>query len=305
MSAQKDLVEKMSEKQQCSSVAFHTFTLSYRKPNYKNTAFCFVEGEDDKCYYRLRVENTLSMDAFFIECGNKQNVIETYNLVRASKKTKTKTLFFVDRDYDLEKIPNGIYVTDFYSIENFYLTKEVILNILKKIMNLSSNYHNLKHAKKLFQKCYKQYSTSAKVLNTFYYTIRAYEYNNSRRKTDLNQHKFNHFIESKEIKLFTMKKITYTDLISEYKITYNIPLTEFQKNSKFFSLNSHKNFRGKFELSFLKLFLSSVQESVKKGKNGFVEQTTCSYNFNNDTMLMLSGYAYTPPSLVEYIRTAN
>ena len=178
MPAQQNLVEEMLEKQQCSSVAFQTFILSHRKSIYKNTAFCFVEGEDDKSYYRPRVEKTLSMDANFIECGNKQNVIETYNLVQASKKTKTKTLFFVDRDYNLEKVPNGIYVTEFYSIENFYLTKEAILNILKKIMNLSSNYHNLKHAKKLFQKCYKQYSTSAKTLNAFYYTIRVYECDN-------------------------------------------------------------------------------------------------------------------------------
>lgn len=302
MQVQRNLVEEMSEKQQCSSAAFHTFMLSHRDRHYKNTAFCFVEGKDDKCYYRPRVENTLSMDASFIECGDKHNVLETYELVtKELKSTKTKILFFVDQDYGLQKIPKNIYVTESYSIENFYLTKKTVFDVMKKIMNLSSNCHNLEHAKQLYMKCYREYSTFAKMINTFYYTIRLHEYHHSQKRISLDQYNFNHFIENKDIKLFTMKKLTCADLISKYKITYSIPLKEFRKNSKLFSISNHKNFRGKFELSFLKLFLSLVQDSIKKKKNGFIGQTTCSYDFNNDTMLILSDYAYTPPSLLKYI----
>lgn len=98
-----------------------------------------------------------------------------------------------------------------------------------------------------------------------------------------------------------MINATFSELKKIYNVDYKIQEIEFKKNMILFDENNHNNFRGKFELEFLKWFLSTLRIEIKNGNLNFQKQIVCNYDFNMDIMRVLSKYAYTPDSLLEYI----
>ena len=58
------------------------------------------------------------------------NVLKVQEMIskQAAIEDDKKNLYFIDRDYDNnENIPDSIYVTSSYSIENYYFTDSAIL----------------------------------------------------------------------------------------------------------------------------------------------------------------------------------
>lgn len=280
---------------------FQKFVLENRK--YKDTLFYFVEG-DDFCYYNPRIKKySKSMNYIDYSCDGKKNVIGVKKLIEKKCKIKqnNKVKFLVDKDYDLEKIPKGIYVTDDYSIENFYLNEETMKQVLENIMEVNKNSNNFSLCLKYFNKTYEEYSQFAVNLNAFFYTIRVYEKKFKKPRTEFNIKKFSYFIKNSSLDKFEMKEITYEQLLKDYKIEYNIDIEECKQNISLFNSENHSNFRGKFELEFFKYFLNTVRNAIKEGEYGFDKSKVCKYDFYMDTMKMLSQYAYTPKSLCDYL----
>ncbi len=296
-----DLVDIMSKSVGKDVAVFQKFLLEY--DNYNNTLFYFVEGEDF-CYYQPRIKQyTKSIDVVNYRCDGKHNVIGVYELIKKKLKVKKSNamMFFVDRDYNFDNVPTGIYVTDFYSIENFYLNKDTIKEIIENFMEINKHSDNYKCSLNYFKKTYSEYSKFAVRLNAFYYTIREYEKINGKSRADLGLVKFSKFIEEDSLDNFSMLNFSYEQLLKMYKINYDIPLEQFKKNELLFDKNNHKNFRGKFELDYLKWFLNRLRIAIKEGKYDFNKDIVCNYDFCVDVMKVLSIYAYTPLSLKEYI----
>lgn len=298
----KDLVQQMIQSTEKDVAVFQKFILEYNK--YENILFYFVEGEDF-CYYNPRIINySTSKDNISYQCDGKRNVIGVNKLIKEKVKIKndSKLMFFVDRDYGLDKVPSDIYVTDYYSIENFYLNEETVKSILENFMEVNKHSRNYEICLKYFKETYAEYSKFSVKINAFYYTIREYEKTNGCPRADFKKIKFTRFIETDSLDDFLMKDLSYEELLETYEIEYDIEESCFRKNSLLFDENRHHNFRGKFELEYLKWFLNRTRVAIKEGLYNFDKDRVCKYDFYADTMKVLSAYAYTPDSLINYIR---
>lgn len=296
-----NLVNEMEKSIGKDVAVFHKFLLDHK--NRDNTLFSFVEG-NDFCYYNPRIRENTSYEKYInYRCEGKKNVIGVRDLINKiyHKKESNTLLFFVDKDYNFESIPADIYVTDYYSIENFYLNERTLVDILENFMELEIDSVNYNMAIKYYKKCYKIYSKLAVKLNVFYYTIREYEKIHKCCRTNLNSVNFLYFVKNNSIADFSMINPSFNDLKKLYNVDFKINSIEFKKNIILFNEKNHNNFRGKFELEFLKWFLSNLRIEIKNGNLNFQKQTVCNYDFNMDIMRVLSEYAYTPDSLLKYI----
>lgn len=300
------LVEDMLESIENDTSAYSKFILDYKK--YENATFYFVEGEDF-FYYNKRIKKySKSKKHRNYSCGGKKNVISVRNMIANSNiklDSNNKIMFFVDRDYNFDSLPEDIYTTEWYSIENFYLTKELIKKVLENYFCLNEDDTNYIKALEVFDKLYKEYSKVAKKLNIFYYTVRECEMIQGKTRTDLNKIPFYKFIMQNGLEKFKMKEFSYCELAKMYEISCELNEELLNKNEHIFCESNHYNFRGKFELEFLKYFLDLIRRAMKDGKCGFVKIKVCGYDFKTDTMNILSEYAYTSESLKEYIKSSN
>lgn len=122
-------------------VTWMKFKIALQK--YGDYAHCFVEGKDEK-FYSGKVPVLLATEnVWFHQCGNKEAVLKILQLARAEDLKQLKLLFFVDRDFGIaddgiDISDERLYVTETYSIENFYVGTETIRRVLRSEFNLGS-----------------------------------------------------------------------------------------------------------------------------------------------------------------------
>jgi hypothetical protein len=106
--------------------------------NHSSSSDCvhvFFEGHGDFSFYtgflRRFAPHPNCLHSY--KCGNKANVYATYSKIMLAS-PKGKVLFFVDKDFsDIlnENYPTAenIYVTDYYSIENYLVSEDMLVRI--------------------------------------------------------------------------------------------------------------------------------------------------------------------------------
>jgi len=118
------------------------FIKNYRED--EKTIHSFFEGNDDISFYSHFIEQIFPKNYldFKYVCQGKKNIYEVYKKVIERVSNKSRTLFFVDKDLsdfineDLPKYEN-LYVTDYYSIENFFVTKTMIRKICEDFYHIT------------------------------------------------------------------------------------------------------------------------------------------------------------------------
>jgi uncharacterized protein DUF4435 len=108
----------------------HEFLLQHDPKEERVHAFC--EGYEDPAFYRPRVEKFAgNRRTFFYRCRGKWKLFDLFAQITARVGTYRHTLYFVDKDLS-DLIPevyprdDRIYVTDYYSIENYLASREVV-----------------------------------------------------------------------------------------------------------------------------------------------------------------------------------
>jgi hypothetical protein len=125
-----DLVEKLREESSSEHVAYTEFILKLKRKT--DGLFCFFEGKDDNKYYGIRIKNITLQDFEYINCEGKENVIKVCELIAKKPEYENiKTSYFIDSDYQDSAEISNIYCLPSYSIENQYVKKSVLENILK------------------------------------------------------------------------------------------------------------------------------------------------------------------------------
>lgn len=118
-----------------SAVVQKTALLTFRSFDRETVVFVF-EGVDDKVVYhkwisRLRPELRYEP----LPCGNKKKVLGLFKaILRDRSGLGEGVYFFVDRDFDdlQDCSPHDtVFMTDFYSVENYLVSVEVIEEVLK------------------------------------------------------------------------------------------------------------------------------------------------------------------------------
>jgi hypothetical protein len=112
--------------------AVHKFLTNFN-PSDSKRVYAFVEGEPDRAYYHAQLSEYAEdmRDIFVYNCEGKRHVYDAYEKISARHPTCTRVLFFVDKDIDdiLGKpwpTDPRIFVTEYYSIENYMVCREVL-----------------------------------------------------------------------------------------------------------------------------------------------------------------------------------
>ena len=122
---------RLAKKRDDASVIYTRFTLLI--PQFgEDSIYCFVEGYDMP-YYRSVVKHVCNKEPVGIICNGKKSVIAANLLIESKKEyRKYRKRYFVDRDFDNnDSLPNTIFITDGYAIENYYLSDKCVSSILE------------------------------------------------------------------------------------------------------------------------------------------------------------------------------
>ena len=118
----------------------HEFLLQHDPKQERVHAFC--EGYEDPAFYRRKVEaHAGKRRVFFYRCHGKSKLFAILAEITARVGSYRHTLWFVDKDLsDLipEHYPKDhrIYVTEYYSIENYVVCEEVVRHICSDFLIL-------------------------------------------------------------------------------------------------------------------------------------------------------------------------
>lgn len=303
-----DIVDTLREEATSDCVAYAEFMLQYKRGEDK--LYCFFEGNEDRTYYTIRIE-TISTTTSFCDfiCGGKNEVFKVHDLIKSNIHYKdVKTGFFIDLDFDNLEISQSIYQTPYYSIENFYCTKEAFEKVILAEFNM-------KRTENDFNKCVENYLSLQEsfcretLLFNAWLSCQADIRNSTQSSTRLK-------IDSKVKAVFD--KIVSPDLTSiksfdEIKgkikieqIFENAPGVQDEvlhtKQQLFETINPIMFFRGKFMLRFLESYLCRLQSIFGLSTSPFEKKYSCSLRVEYNTLCSsLSQYACTPNCLKEYI----
>jgi len=119
----------------------HKFLTNY-DPN-SERVFAFVEGEADEVFYRAQIQKYVADQGqiFIYNCDGKKNVCNAYEDIIARYPTCQRVLFFLDKDIDEilgVQWPSDprIFTTEFYSIENYVVSKESLQRYFKDFVKI-------------------------------------------------------------------------------------------------------------------------------------------------------------------------
>jgi len=279
------------------TVAYSEFIRGYARNS--NRIFMFFEGEDLK-YYGLRIEKYTTNYIPF-SCAGKNNVKTIRDLILKNY-TSAASLFFIDRDFDDESDnPENTFVTECYSIENYYLSQRTIESFLKQEMLLSEIHEEYVTAIRIFNRLKTEFINSILELNKIILLVKKTGFKSVR----LNLSSFN-VMKYVSINLDSITSgLSRESIFSAFKIDGSlIDTKELESIDKQLHDQAPECWiRGKFLFDFLIKYLSLIIEDANSsGGKVFNSKVVCKFRVDKATALSdLSRFAYTPEKLDRFL----
>lgn len=291
------LLEDMENESDCIEVIFQSYITSKSKKD----IFLFFEGKDDFKYYVGRVSSYIDEKEYGVfHCNCKMNVLKIQEMIskKAAIEDDKKHLYFIDRDYDNnENIPDSVYVTSSYSIENYYFTDSAIKRILIGVIGFSEeNKEDDLDFKTIFD-----YITNKRneIIEEIIYANAWYSLQIRKSKHCEEFPQMTHVKEYRVIR--NLKKICDFESL----VTNSIKTTELEINNeiKELKINPVNKIRGKyFTQALTPIFRNVFKDAGKKNNRKlFSKKRTIHVNLS-DIICELSAYADTPQELTSYIK---
>lgn len=281
--------------------------------------FCFFEGEDRK-YYTERIKEQLSDTKVMNNvCGNRDAVIAVYEKILSENDDMSSLLFFIDRDYNFNSYKNNefIYQTPEYSIENFYCKPIAIKELMEIEFGVQPNSKDMIFILELFEKSFGDFKDYYSSVNIWYKTCikvgLPVQIEKFKPKKDIEFSNYNLLTLNNSI---TINSITdYYKSLLETDVERERKYAEENLNQYMLYLNSirsgldevvleydrEKDFRGKFALDFLRMFIRYIK---RLNSSGYFEKKYKQVYIDEESpnlLSHLSRYAVTPTCLIEYI----
>lgn len=288
-------------------VAFKLFVEEVGKYG-KSHPYYFVEGYDMP-YYAPRVNTFSNTSGIFISCGGKKGVIAAFEFISAKPAYSTyKTLYFVDRDYDdNSSLSERIFVTDGYSVENYYASDTAIRTTFAGICRIDKEREaELDAVISLYQHWKSKFLDATSLFCGWYAKTK------DRPDRQIKKDKDRQVKNTKYKATFPQKyatisskgitKLEYSleDLNSDYEIAN--PVTHAEINDAVKSIASIEDIRGKYVIQMVQEFIESVRLNSATTKTPISKEF--SFEKNNNTILArLSFAADTTPRLRNYLLT--
>lgn len=269
-----NFLAELRNSRQSSATAYKEF-LNRQEPV---SLHIFVEGNDDSSFYRnffTPYQGKFNTQKFY-DCGGKHQVYETRNKIMTREdppawSNSMVILYFVDKDLsDLlqEDYPIGadIFVTDYYSIENYLVSEEMLEIIWEDFFNFyGENKPEFSPFRKKFQK----------ELQCFYDHIRPVmmwiiHHKKNCASLSFSRIRLHELFEVNE-SLELRRKIEgdVQSLIAKLDKSCNLTTTTqcFEEEKDIIlELNPKTYIRGKFEVWFFVKFLEALVEIIRKMK---------------------------------------
>lgn len=262
--------------------------------------YCFVEGHDLP-YYNVRVEAISGKQCSFVYSGGKKNVIALHEMLKGKKEyAKYKTLYFVDRDYDDNSMLNqAIYVTPCYSVENLYLSE----NIVDKLLCIQPEYESYQKCKKFIDDKMTEFLGAIIDFCAWYYCVKQKEQIDHTTNLVCLEDSINSRLVEISVTLEGIV-ISRHYTLEQLNETYNTGITQDELNLgvNYIKKDIYKNVRGKYIFQFIEKLLNYLNmDSSNKGHKFFLKKPI---SFNSDRkkmMASLTNIALTPIELKQYI----
>jgi hypothetical protein len=306
-------VEHLISEANSEHTYFTEFALAYNGET--NNLYCFYEGYDDTKYFSVRVKNiTKKKIGSWFYCAGKDNVVNACNLIKQhSEYDLNNIVFFIDKDFsNNSEIDNNIYITPYYSVENFYTTKEVLEAIVTdefKVIKNSKENNDYEHIFEIYEKLVSDFHNKTTFLNAWLACQNdKREKLNEKRRLHIDDKVKNYFRSIVSNDLQTIQDYSDLNNINKLKeiFPYSYDIEENELNSKidkFKQIEAAKFFRGKFELQFFVSFLNRIKEELGK-RNSLIFSKKYKIDLRlefSSAISSLSQYAETPECLIEYL----
>ncbi|WP_454206779.1 DUF4435 domain-containing protein [Peptoniphilus sp. Marseille-Q6390] len=291
------LLDIMENESDCIESIFQ----SYISSKSKKDIFLFFEGKDDFKYYVSRVSSHIGDKEYGVfHCNCKMNVLTIQEMIanQAAIQDDKKNLYFIDRDYDdNENIPDSIYVTSSYSIENNYFTNSAIKRILIGVIGISEENED----DNLDFKVVYNHITSIrdKIIEEIIYANAWYSLQIKKSKHSVEHTQMSNLKEYSNIKNICQIQV----LEKLVKNSLEINESEINKEIENLRLNPVSKIRGKyFTQALTPVFRDVFQDAGKKYNRKYFSKKRKIHANLSDIISELSAYADTPPELISYIR---
>lgn len=262
------------------------------RKNSKTHIFCFYKEEDGK-YYNPRIEQ--KFDKYFCyEVKNKMEVLKLLDrLTSTDLYSDTYMLFFVDREYE-----NGLnnkeelFETPCYSIENLYVQKECLGNVLQLKFGLSETDKDYEKCLHDFELRENEFNSQILEFNALAYLRREKEYS-----TFFDSIETSNIINVKVDKVSQLPR--YNKMINKIKEKYkfNVKEIEYAKKELINNGNVTLNFRGKNQLHFFVEFIKDLRRLNNIGGYFSGRWNNVNIDITKNCLSELSQCALTPHSL--------
>jgi hypothetical protein len=261
------------------------------------------EGDDDKVIYSQwirRIRPDLQYEPF--PCNGKDGVLTLLDAVLRDRGDLAKNVFFfIDRDYDdLRDVdpPECIFMTDRYSVENYLVTNEVLLELLKNEFHCHTKLDVRESVKDVFVRTYGEFLKVTREINRRIYVA---------RKLRL---KLKHALPTgvNAIARIELARVSKPAKAPEEIVVY------FQTpdlsalallNQEFNTLDPFTRYRGKFALSFFQRWLSLLADEFSNSQIGLFAKIDVQSRVRT-AELVLSNFASKsefPEGLVKFVKS--
>lgn len=289
------MVEEANEKFATAFMDFNETLADNPRPLY----FCFVEGYD-RDYYHSIVSHLLTPDNAFINCGGKSNVIKMHTRLSSNDAySNIKTLYFVDRDYDDNStLGSYFFITDHYSVENYYCSESVLTNVLQNYchINLHKEVKRVSAIRSDFNTWLTDFYNITKPFCAWYRT--AHCRNVDRKDIDYKDSFPLRLAKIDRTGIVLASPYDFESLNSDYNLTN--PVTQQEYDENFQQINHIGDIRGKFVLQFMEAYILHLDMTAKK--SGTLVTKTFNFSSHRPTfMIRMVGCADISDKLKTYI----
>ena len=266
--------------------------------------FCFVEGKNDTDYYQPKIKSIYGDNYLFIKCNCKKIVLSMYDQIYVSDHSTQKLAFFVDRDFDESISRPGLYETECYSVENYYVYPSAFSEFLQYCIRIDKDTPEYNKAMAYYYQEFEKFHTASLQLNAWIAQCREKDHRSEMVYID---------------SLGDSYPSVFFDICfgGEYKQQYNLSVLNSyfkanpaitqdeldKKTSEFTGINYFKALRGKYELHYLYHLLIDLRaKASKKRKNQDLILNKVPWDFNySNFMIYYCAYSYFPESLRQFI----
>lgn len=298
-------VEVLKKARQSATVIFFLFRREYiNAKNSKLDIFAFFEGDDDQSFYMPELRRRWNEENIHqYVCNGKNTVKEVSKKVHKVIDNKNRALFFLDKDLDdILKIrtpkSKNFFITNYYSIENYFPTLKMFKIIWTDIFQLNSNDARLNNFADAFKICKNNFN---KLMTPIMGWIA--HYREDGKDVFLKEVSMDKVFSFNSNYIISYEKDYLKYLTEKTKIGSDTATSKQLKkmNARLRKKTPKKYIRGKFELWFFVKFVNTVLGVVSKKTAGHKRaKQGLHINLHNAIMLLSAKIQY-PKSLGEFL----